>query len=134
MEFNNLVGYKNGRLAPSLFRGLSALKKITVVVVTVILQRLKSLADIYYSESQSGYRDGRSTIDGIFTLRQIMEKCKEQQRDLHIAFIDFSKAFDCVNRELLFRILGKLGCSSKFVSIIKSLYSDVHARPTCMLD
>ena len=57
-----------------------------------------------------------------------MEKCREQQRDLHIAFIDFSKAFDCVNRELLFKILGKLGCPSKFVSIIKSLYSDVHAR------
>ena len=57
-----------------------------------------------------------------------MEKCREQQRDLHIAFIDFSKAFDCVNRELLFKILGKLGCPSKFVSIIKSFYSDVHAR------
>ena len=57
-----------------------------------------------------------------------MEKCREQRQNLHIAFIDFTKAFDCVNRELLFKILGKLGCPANFVQVIRMLYSDVHAR------
>ena len=81
-----------------------------------------------YAESQSGYCKGRSTIDGIFTLRQVMEKSREHQKDLHIAFIDFSKAFDFENRELLFFILELIGCPVKMKKIIKALSSNVKAK------
>lgn len=47
---------------------------------------------------------------------------------LYIAFMDFVKAFDTVNRELLFIILRKLGCPLEFIRIIKKLYTDVHGR------
>ena len=57
-----------------------------------------------------------------------MEKTREQRRSLYIAFVDFTKAFDTVNRELLFIILGKLGCPPKFVRIIKKLHTEVKAR------
>ena len=57
-----------------------------------------------------------------------MEKTRERQRNLYIVFVDFVKAFDTVYRELLFIILGKLGCPRKFIRIIKKLYSNVHAR------
>lgn len=57
-----------------------------------------------------------------------MEKSREQWRNLYIAFVDFTKAFDTVNRELLFNILGKLGCPAKFIRIIKKLYTNVQAR------
>ena len=79
-------------------------------------------------ESPSGYRSGRSTINVIFTLRQIIEKCKEQRQNLHITFIDFTKAFDCGNQELLFKILEKLGWPVNFVCVMKSLYSGVYVR------
>ena len=62
-----------------------------------------------------------------------MKKCKKNKRqNLLINFIDFTKAFDCVNRELLFKILGKLGCPDNFVQVIRTLYSEVHAR-LCIL-
>ena len=48
--------------------------------------------------------------------------------NLYIAYVDFVKAFDRVNRDLLFIILGKLGCPSKFIRIIRKLYTDVSAR------
>ena len=57
-----------------------------------------------------------------------MEKSREHQKDLHIAFIDFTKAFDCVNRELLFFILEKIGCPVKMTKIIKALYFNVKAK------
>ena len=57
-----------------------------------------------------------------------MEKSREHKKDLHIAFIDFTKAFDCVNRELLFVILEKIGCPVKIIKIIKALYSNVKAK------
>ena len=94
----------------------------------ILLQRLQYLADSVYPESQSGYRKNRGTVDGIFTLHQIMEKSREQEKNLHIAFIDFTKDFDCVNQELLFEFLEKLGCPAKFSRVIKKLYTNVHAR------
>lgn len=66
------------------------------------------LAEPVYPESQSCYRKNRGTVDGIFTLRKIMEKSREQEQTLHIALIDFTKAVDCVNRELLFANLESL--------------------------
>lgn len=47
---------------------------------------------------------------------------------MHIPFIDFTQAFDCVNLEPLFPILKKHDCPTKFIRIIKKLYSDMHAR------
>ena len=71
---------------------------------------------VSYPESQSGYRKNRRTVDGIFALRQIMEKSREQEHNLHI------------NRELLLAILEKLGCPAKLSRVIKKLYTNVHAR------
>ena len=126
---NITVLFKKGdRSLCNNYRGISLLSIVGKVFADIILQRLHILAERVYAESQSGYRKGRSTIDGIFTLRQVMGKSREHQKDLHIAFIDFTKAFDCVNRELLFVILEKIGCPVKMTKIIKALYSNVKAK------
>ena len=57
-----------------------------------------------------------------------MEKAKEQHQNMYIVFVDFTKAFDTVNREHLFKILEKLDCPPKFVRLIKCLYTQVHDR------
>ena len=57
-----------------------------------------------------------------------MEKTREQRRSLYIAFVDFTKACDTVNREQNFIILGRLGCLPKFVRVIKKLHTVVKAR------
>ena len=106
------------------YRGISLLSVVGKVLADILLQRLKNLAERIYPQSQSGYRGGRSTIDGIFTLRQLMEKTREQRRNMYIVFVDFTKAFDTVNRELLYLILSKLGCPPKFIRLIKNLYSN----------
>ena len=105
-----IVFFKKGdRSLCNNYRGISLLSIVGKVFADIILQRLHILAERVYAESQSGYRKGRSTIDDIFTSHQVMEKRKEHQKDLHIAFIDFTKAFDCVNRELCFVILEEIG-------------------------
>ena len=52
----------------------------------------------------------RATIDMIFSLRQLQEKCREQGKPIYVAFIDLTKAFDVVSRDGLFKILAKIGC------------------------
>ena len=58
----------------------------------------------------------------IFSLRQLQEKCREQHQPLYIAFIDLTKAFDLVSRDGLFKLLPKIGCPPKLLSIIKSFH------------
>lgn len=76
-----------------------------------MLHRLNNnITESMLPESQCGFRKNRSTVNMIFTVLQLQEKCREQHKDLFIAFIDLSKAFDIVNRELLWSALSKFGC------------------------
>ena len=115
------------------YRGISLLSAVGKLLADIISQRLQRLAENIYPQSQSSYRRGRNTIDGIFTLRQLMEKSKEQRRNLCIAFVDFTKAFDTVNRELLFIILSKLGCPAKFDSHDLSTDTKVKVYNQCLM-
>ena len=79
------------------------------VYARVFLVRLQQLAERVYPKSQCGFRAERLTVDMIFSIRQLQEKCREQQKPLYIAFIDLTKAFDLVSRDGLFNILLKIG-------------------------
>ena len=58
----------------------------------------------------------------IFSAREVQEKCMEQGRDICLAFIDLTKAFDSVNREATWACLARLGCPPKFVNIARQLH------------
>ena len=107
------------------FRGISLLSVIGKVFTKVILIRLQKLAECVYPESQCGFRAGRYTIDMIFSLRQLQEKCREQQMPLYIVFIDLTKAFDLVSRDGIFQILPKIGCPPKLQSMIESFHTNM---------
>ena len=85
------------------YRGISLLSIVGKLFARVILIRLQKLAERIYPESQCGFQAERSTIDMVFSLRQLQEKCREQQMPLYIAFIDLAKAFDMVSRDGLLR-------------------------------
>ena len=90
-----------------------------------MLNRLQTLAECVYPEAQCGFRAGRSTIDMIFSLRQLQEKCGEQRQPLYIAFIDLTKAFDLVSRQGLFTLLQRIGCPPKLLRMITSFHEDM---------
>ena len=79
-------------------------------------------------ETQCGLRQNRSTSDMIFVARQTLEKCREQYRDLHMCFVDLSKAFDTVDRPMLWEVLRRSSCPGKFVKLIRSLHDGMIAR------
>ena len=111
------------------FRGISLLSIIGKVLARIQLGRLNThIVPNVVSESQCGFRPNRGTSDMVFSLRQLQEKCIEQNLNLYHSFIDLCKAFDTVNREALWVVLGKCGCPPKFVSMVKSLHADMKAR------
>ena len=85
------------------YRGTTLLSIVGKVFDRVIRIRLQKLAERIYPESQCIFRAERSTIHMVFFLRQLQEKCREQQMPLYIAFIALTKAFDLVNRDGLLR-------------------------------
>ena len=106
------------------YRGISLLSIVGKVFARVILSHLQKLAERVYPESQCGFRAERSTVNMIFSLRQL-QKCREQQMPLYVAFIDLTKAFDLVSRDGLFKILSKIGCPPKLQSLIESFHSNM---------
>lgn len=94
----------------------------------VLLNRLQQVTDGVLPESQCGFRANRSTTDMIFTLRQLQEKAAEQNQPLYMVFIDFTKAFDTVNRDCLWKILQTYGCPPKLISMIKQLHNGMQAQ------
>ena len=66
-----------------------------------------------------GFRPNRSTVDNIFILRQIYEKCYEYNIELHNIFIDFMQAFDSVNRNIIPTCLKKINVPNKLIRLIK---------------
>ena len=63
----------------------------------------------------------------IFSLRQLQEKCREQQQPLFIAFVDLTKAFDLVSRSGLFEILQKIACPPKLLAVITSFHQGIQS-------
>lgn len=89
-----------------------------------MLMCLQKVAERVYPESQCGFRAERSTVNMIFSLHQLQEKCREQQKPLYVAFIDLTKALNLVSRDGLFNIL-KIGCPPKLHSMIRSFHDDM---------
>ena len=75
-------------------------------------------------QEQAGFRKGRGTRDHIANLRWIMEKAREMQKDIFMCFIDYSKAFDCVDHDLLWKILQELGIPRHLIKLMNNLYTN----------
>ena len=106
-------------------RGISLLSIAGKIFARIILNRLIAVSEVNLPEAQCGFRPCRSTVVMIFTVRQVQEKCLEQNLDLYSVFIDLTKAFDTVNREALWDVLAHYGCPPKFIQIIRPFHVDV---------
>ena len=126
-DANIITLYKNkgDRSDCNSYRGISLHSIVGKTFARVMLNRLQSLVERVYPEAQCAFRAERSTIDMIFFLRQLQEKCREQRRPLYIAFIDLSKAFDLVSRSGLFTLLQRIGRLLKLLRMITSFHEEM---------
>ena len=76
---------------------------------------------------QAGFRKGRGTRDQIANIRWIMEKAREFQKKIYFCFIDYAKAFDCVDHNKLWKILKKMGIPKHLICLLRNLYASQEA-------
>ena len=123
---------KGSKQCTNSYRGISLLSCAGKLLARVLLNRLNSeILETNVPEEQCGFRMERGTTDLIFAARQLQEKCRDHNQPLHALFIDFTKAFDSVDREVLWTVLSKFGCPGKFVNLIKCMHSGMKAKVKC---
>ena len=76
---------------------------------------------------QVGFRKGRGIRDQIANIRWIMEKAREFQKNIYFCFIDYSKAFDCVDHNKLWKILKEMGIPDHLACVFINLYAGQEA-------
>lgn len=106
------------------WRGITLLSIPSKILCSIILQRMKEEIDSKLRDEQAGFRQERSCVDQIATLRIIIEQTIEWQSSLYLNFIDFQKAFDSIDHQVLWNILGHYGIPPKIISMIKLLYEE----------
>ena len=75
----------------------------------VLQARLQQYVNCELPDVQAGFRKGRGTTDQITNICWIIEKAREFQKNIYFRFIDYAKAFDCVDHNKLWKILKKMG-------------------------
>ena len=76
---------------------------------------------------QAGFRKGRGPRDQIANIHWIMEKPREFQKNIYFCFIDYAKAFDCVDHNKLWKILREMGIPDRVTSLLRNLYAGQEA-------
>jgi biotin carboxylase len=77
---------------------------------------------------QCGYRQEQSTVDQIFNVRQILEKCSEHGKDKHHLFIGFRAAYDSIDRRCLYAAIEELNIPQNLIALVKATMSNAQCR------
>ena len=91
-------------------------------MVKILQARLQQLPDV-----QAGFRKGRGTRDQIANINWSIEKVREFQKNIYFCFIDYAKAFHCVDHNKLWKILQEMGIPDHCSCLLRNLYAGQEA-------
>ena len=91
-------------------------------MLKIFQARLQQNMNRELPDIQAGFRKGRGTRDQIANIRWIIRKARELQKTFYFCFIDYAKAFDCVNHSKLWKILKELGIPDHLTCLLRNLH------------
>ena len=106
------------------YRPLTVLTSMSSVYTKVLNARLVKVVEMHelLGEIQHGFRRTRSGADCSFVLNTVLWKASAKNKKVHLAFLDIAKAYDTVDRSILWRELKKMGFGGRFLREIQGLY------------
>ena len=93
------------------------------VMLKLLQARLQKYMNSEPPDVQSGFRKLRGTRHQIANIRWIIKKAREFQKNIYFCFIDFIKAFDCVDHNQLLKILKEMGIPDHLTCLLRNLYA-----------
>ena len=97
------------------------------VMLKIVKARLQQYVNCELPDVQAGFRKGSRTRDQIANICRIIEKAREFQRNIYFCFIDYTKAFDCVDHNKLWKILKEMGIPDQLTCLLRNLYAGQEA-------
>ena len=92
-------------------------------MLKILQARLQQYVNCELPDVQAGFRKGTGTRDQIANICWIIKKAREFQKNIYFCFIDYAKAFDCVDHSKLWKILKEMGIPDHLTCLLRNLYS-----------
>ena len=96
-------------------------------MLKILQARLQLYVNRELPDVQAGFRKGRGTRDQIANIRWIIEKAREFQKNIYFCFLNYVKAFDCVDHNKLWNILREMGIPDHLTCLLRNLYAGQEA-------
>ena len=90
-------------------------------MLNILQARLQQYVNCEFPDVQAGFKKGRGTRDQIANIHWIIEKAIEFQKNIYFCFIDYAKAFDCVDHNKLWKILKEMGIPDHLTCLLRNL-------------
>ena len=112
------------------YRGISLVAHAGKVLLKVITGRLSDYCERenILPEEQCGFRPQRSTVDMMFVVRRLQELARKKDTPVYLRFIDLTKAYDSVDRILLWDVLARFGVPPRMLVVTRQLHDGMQAR------
>ena len=93
------------------------------VILKILQARFQQYMNCELPDVQAGFRKGRGTRDQIVNIHWIIKKAREFQKNIYFCFIDYAKAFDCVDHNKLWKILKEMGIPDYLTCLLRNMYA-----------
>ena len=97
-------------------------------MLKILQARLQQYVNRELPDVQADFRKGRGTRDQIANTRWIMEKARQFHKNIYFCFIEYYKAFDCVDHHKLWKILKEMGISDHLPCLLRNMYAGQEAK------
>ena len=106
------------------YHTIALISHTSKVMLKILQARLQQYMNCERPNVQAGFRKGRGTRDQIANICWIIKKAREFQKNIYFCFIDYAKAFDCVDHNKLWKILKEMGKPDHPTCLLRHLYAD----------
>ena len=111
----------------SKYRPIAFISHASKVILKILQGRFLQYMNHELPDVQAGFRKGRGTRDQIANIHQIIKKAREFQKNIYFCFIDYAKAFDCVDHNKLWKILKEMGIPDHLTCLLRTMYAGQEA-------
>ena len=102
-------------------RTIALISHASKVILKILQARLQQYVNRELRDVQAGFRKGRGARDQIANICWIIEKAREFQKNIYFFFVDYVKAFDCVDHNKLWKILKEMGIPDHLTCLLRNL-------------